>query len=50
MLMSFGRKIFGLKYRKWHDFMISLIRLGDLFVVHFKVVSQVHMTLEIHNV
>jgi hypothetical protein len=30
--------------------MISLIKLGDLFVVHFKVVSQVHMTLGICNV
>jgi hypothetical protein len=43
--MSFERKIFGLKYRKWHDFMISLIRLGDLSAVHFKVVSKVHMTM-----
>jgi len=30
--------------------MISLIRLGDLSVVHFKLVSQVHMTLGIRNV
>jgi hypothetical protein len=30
--------------------MISLIRLGDLSVDLFKVVSQVHMTLGIHNV
>jgi len=30
--------------------MISLIRLGDLSVVHFKAVSQVHMTLGVCSV
>jgi len=50
MLMSFERKVFGLKYRKWHDFMISFISLGDLSTVHFKVVSKFHMTLGICNV